>query len=151
MQFSIDHGRYCPNEASYGLVNALFDYGEYEKAYEILNRITAKKTEPGFSDLYLKGRLLIKLNKWQEAESVLLELLKRLESSEYPCTGYQVECKYWIAVVFRAQNKISEARTISGQALRQSEKRNADIELDGVFENFDEIHDQLKTLNDELQ
>jgi tetratricopeptide (TPR) repeat protein len=151
LQFSIDHGRYCPNEATYGLINALFDYGDYENAYTILNRTIAKKPELGFSDLYLKGRLLIKLKKWQEAESALLELLRRLESSDYPCIGYQVECKYWIAVVFRAQNKISEARAISEQALRQSEKRNVDIELDGVFEDFDEIHAQLKTLNEELQ
>ena len=151
LQFSIDHGRYCPNEASYGLVNALFDYGEYEKAYDVLNRTMARKTELGYSDFYLKGRLLIKLKKWKEAESVLLDLLRKLESSEYPCIGYQVECKYWIAVVLKAQNKISEARTISEQALRQSEKRNPDIELDGVFEDFDEIHEQLKTLNGELQ
>jgi tetratricopeptide (TPR) repeat protein len=151
LQFSIDHGRYCPNEASYGLINALFDYGEYEKAYEVLNRTIAKKAELGFSDLYLKGRLLLKFKKWQEAESDFLELLRRLESSEYPCIGYQVECKYWIAVALRAQNKISEAQAISQQALHQSEKRNSDIELNGVFEDFDEIHDQLKTLNDELQ
>ena len=151
LQFSIDHGRYCPNEASYGLVNALFDYGEYEKAYDVLNRTIGKKTELGYSDLYLKGRLLIKLKKWQEAESVLLELIKRLESSEYPSVGYQVDCKYWIAVVFRAQKKNSEALAVAKDALRQSEKRNPDIELDGVFEDFDEIRDQLKILIDELQ
>ena len=151
LQFSIDHGRYCPHEASYGLVSALFDYGAYEKAYTALNRILAKKTELSFSDLYLKGRLLIKFEKWQEAESILLELRRRLESSEYPSVGYQVDCKYWIAVVLRAQKKSSEALAVAEDALRQSEKRNPDIELDGVFEDFDEIQDQLKILIDELQ
>ena len=150
LQFSVDHGQYSPFEASYALIAAYFDYGKYEKAYALLNRTIEKKAQPSFSDLYLKARLFLKFERWQEAENLLVDLLQRLETSKYPSIGYQVECKYWIALILRSQKKTSEARAISEQALAQSEKRNADLEVESTFENFQDIKDNLKTLVREL-
>lgn len=150
LEFSVDHGQYSPFEASYALIAAYFDYGKYENAYALLNRTIEKKTQPSFSDLYLKARLFIKFERLQEAENLLVDLLQRLETSKYPSVGYQVECKYWIAYILRSQEKTTEARTISEQALAQSEKRNADLEVESSFENFEDIKDNLKTLVREL-
>ena len=150
LQFSIDHGQYAPFEASYALIAAYFDYGKYEEAYALLNRTIAKKTRPSLSDLYLKARLLIEFERWQEAETLFTELLDRLESSKYQSIGYQVECKYWIAVTLRSQKRTSEARNISEQALAQSEKRDANLEVESTFENFQDIKSKMKTLVREL-
>jgi tetratricopeptide (TPR) repeat protein len=150
LQFSVDHGQYSPFEASYALIAAYFDYGMYESAYALLNRTIAKKAQPSFSDLYLKARLFIKFERLQEAENLLVDLLQRLETSKYPSVGYQVECKYWIAYILKVQEKTTEARTISEQALAQSEKRNADLEVESSFENFKDIKNNLKILVREL-
>ena len=150
LEFSVAHGQYSPFEASYALIAAYFDYGKYESAYALLNRTIEKKTQSSFSDLYLKAHLFIKFERLQEAENLLVDLLQRLESSKYPSVGYQVECKYWIAFILKSQKKTSEARAISEQALAQSEKRNADLEVESTFENFQDIKDNLKTLVREL-
>ena len=63
---------------------------------------------------------------------------------------YQVECKYWIALTLRSQKKTSEARTISVQALAQSEKRDANLEVESTFENFQDIKTKMKNLVREL-
>jgi pentatricopeptide repeat protein len=150
LQFSVDHGQYSPFEASYALIAAYFDYGKYEEAYALLNRTIEKKIQPSLTDLYLTSRLFIKFERWQEAEDLLVDLVGRLESSKYPSVGYQVECKYWIAFILKAQKKTNEALTISEQALVQSEKRNPDLEVESTFENFQDIKNQLKTLVREL-
>ena len=150
LQFSVEHGQYSPFEARYALIAAYFDYGKYESAYALLNRTIGKKAQPSFSDLYLKARLFIKFERLQEAENLFVDLLQRLEASGYPSVGYQVECKYWIAYILRSQEKTTEARVISEQALAQSEKRNADLEVESSFENFKYIKDNLRTLVREL-
>lgn len=150
LQFSIDHGRYSPFEASYALITAYFDYGKYKEAYALLNRMIEKKEQPSFSDLYLKARLLIEFERWQEAENTLTDLLHRLEASKYQSIGYQVECKYWLALTLRSQKKTTEARDISVQALSQCQKRDANLEVESSFEDFQDIRDKMEDLVHEL-
>lgn len=146
LEFSFKHGTYASEQAGYNLVAAYFDYGKYEKAMEILNLVTQKKVAPSITDLYYRGRLLIKFEKWGEVESTFREIVKHLENYDVASVGYQVECKYWIAEALAAQNKRSKALEMTEVALAESKKREAEAELEGPFENFGEIHARLEGL-----
>jgi tetratricopeptide (TPR) repeat protein len=150
IEFAFHHGAYAPDQAGYNLVVAYFDYGRYEKAMQILNQIIEKKKTVGVSDLYYKGRLLIEFERWSEAESVFRELLKDLEIDESASAGYKAECLYWIAALLTKQKKRTEALEFAEMALAQSEKRNADSELEGPFEDFWEIETRLGRLHQYL-
>jgi tetratricopeptide (TPR) repeat protein len=147
LEFAFEHGSYASIEAGYGLVVAYFDYGRYEKAMAILDRLLEKKMTPAISDLYYKGRLLIKFEKWPEAESVFREILARLENYKFTSVGYQVACMYWIAEALTAQNNESEAIAFTEMALTRSVKRHPDSEMEGPFENFEEIKMRLERLH----
>jgi tetratricopeptide (TPR) repeat protein len=151
LEFSFERGTYASEQAGYNLVAAYFDYGQYEKAMQTLDRILEKKKAPGFSDLYYKGRLLIKFERWPEAESTFREILERLDTYELVSTGFKAECMYWIAATLTAQKKRSEALEFAEMALALSEERNADSELEGPFENFREIENRLERLHQYLK
>lgn len=150
IEFAFKHGAYAPEQAGYNLVAAYFDYGQYKKAMQTLNRILEKKKTTGLSDLYYKGRLLIEFEQWQEAESVFREILEHLENEEIASTGYKAECLYWIAALLTKQKKRAEALEFAGMALTESGKRNAASELEGPFENFREIESRLERLHQYL-
>ena len=147
LEFSFERGTYASEQAGYNLVAAYFDFGQYEKAMQTLNRVLEKKKKPGISDLYYKGRLLIKFERWPEVESTFREILASLDTQEPVSTGYRAECMYWIAEALTAQEKRSEALELAEMALALSEERNADSELEGPFENFRQIETRLERLH----
>jgi tetratricopeptide (TPR) repeat protein len=151
LEISIDHGIYAKHEGSYALIAAYIDYGQYEKALNVYNRTIAKKKWHSVSDLYYQGRLLIHFQKWSEAKAIFQKILQRLENYKIASVGYQIEIKYWIALTLMTQNKVLEALRLAGEALAQSEKRSVDMELEGPFENFSEVNDNLLALHDLLK
>ena len=150
LEFAFQHGAYAPEQAGYNLTAAYFDYGQYEKAMQTLNRVIEKKKTAGLSDLYYRGRLLIEFERWREAESVFREILEHLEKDELASPGYKAECLYWIAALLTKQKKRSQALEFAEMALAESGKRNAGSELEGPFENFREIEIRLQTLHQYL-
>ncbi|MFX0201632.1 MAG: tol-pal system YbgF family protein [Candidatus Hodarchaeota archaeon] len=151
LELCVNHCLYSPNEASYGLIAAYLEYGKYERAINVFDRNLAKKRTPSLSGMYYMGRLLIESKRLREAESIFRNILQRLEKYKFASVGYQVECKYWIALSLKAENKTSEALQLTGAALAQSKKRNAALELEGPFENFREIQDRLERLHNGLK
>jgi tetratricopeptide (TPR) repeat protein len=151
LEFSFERGSYAPDQAGYNLIAAYFDYGQYEKALHSLNRVLEKKKRPGITDLYYRGRLLIKSERWPEAETGFREILERLENHQYASTGYKTECMYWIAETLRAQKKRAEALKFTEMALALSEERDAGSELEGPFESFREIESRLERLHQYLK
>ena len=150
IEFSVDHALYSRNEAIYALIVAFFDSSRYEKALNLYNRTIARKKRPSLSDLYYKGRLLIQFQRWEEAETTFQKILQRIEKREYTSVGYQIESKYWIALALMAQNKEFDALRVAEIALAQIEKRNVGSELEGPFENFKEVKNNLLTLHEDL-
>jgi tetratricopeptide (TPR) repeat protein len=145
LRFSSEHGRYSSDESKYALITAYFDNGDYEKSHQVLNRILSAR-EPTLMDLYYQGRLSMKFQRWEEAETLFQDLLLRLERSEMASTGYQAECRYWIALAMKEQNRTEGALELAQEALALAEMREAELELEGPFENFNEIHHRLKDL-----
>lgn len=146
IDFSIRHGQYCPPEASLVHVTALYDYEKYDKALAVLDRFEQTTRVKTMSSLYLRGRLMIHSEDWTTVQSIFGELLTRLDNATYTSIGYQVECKYWMAMAAQAQGDSTAALALANEALLQSEQRDKDAELESQFESFNDIRDLLKDL-----
>jgi tetratricopeptide (TPR) repeat protein len=150
-KLSIDKGRYCAYEATHGLVIAYFQNEDYDKALA-LNDIAIKLNDPPpLGSLYMRGRLMVRLGKWSEVQTIFREILNRIVAQPYQSISYQVECKYWIAEALHAQNQTEQAYKLAKSAFVQSENWIKDNELENPFESFDEIRTQLKILSEKLQ
>ena len=133
IQFSIDHGRYCPPESYLVLATALLDYEKYDRALAVLEQFSEDAGKEVMSSLYLRGRLMMHFENWREVKSLFQEILQRLEGYQYPSIGYQVECKYWIAAALQREGNTDAALQLATEALQQSENRDGDIELEGQY------------------
>ncbi len=151
MRFSIQHGRYSPDEASLALVTALYDYGKYREGLDELEKYIRKTGSNIISTLYLKGLLLAKFDRWDETRTIFGEILGRLKAHPYQSVGFQVECKYWIALSLQGSGKFAEALALTNEALAQSKTRNSDAELEGQFNSFDDTLKLLKKLKKNLE
>lgn len=151
MEFTIQHGRYAPEEATMALATSLFDYEKYDRARNILEKFMAQYQKQLISSLYLYGRTLVHFDRWPEVQASFQEILNRLENYPYQSIGYQVECKYWIAAALKGQGKLEEAILLTQEALAQGEQRNKDVELEGQFNNFGDVEDWLKDLKKDLE
>lgn len=146
MEFAIRHGRYATEEATLALVTSLYDYQKYSSALELLEKFMAGYQTQLISSLYLYGRLLVQFQRWPEVHTTFAEILSRLENYPYPSIGYQVECKYWMALARQGENRLQEALALAEAALVQSKLRNKEVELEGQFESFEDIKGRLEKL-----
>lgn len=150
MQFSIDHGRYCPAEATLVLVTALYDHKKYDKAIESLQHFMQDSDVQVTSSWYMLGRLQIETGKWEEAKNSFTQVLTRLQSNPDAAKGYQTECLYWIAKSEQESGEYKTALQTSEEALQIAGTRNKDLELESQFESFNDIHSNLKKLHKSL-
>ncbi len=151
IQLSVEHGRYCTEEATYGLIIAHYDYKQFDEAMRLNDKAQKFHGAPSMAALYMRGRLMAHYQRWPEVETIYRELLSRLIDHPYKSVGYQVECKYWIAEALKALDKPEEAYELTVEARSQSLKRNKESEQENPIDNFDEIKKQLDKLHDSLQ
>lgn len=151
IEFSIHHGRYCPQEATYGLIIAYYDYGEFEKALALNEEALKLSDPPSMAALYMRGRLLAHFDRWEEAEDIFLEILRRLQEAKYASLGYQAECQYWIAQAQAEQGELEPAFKLVEQALVLSNDRNKEDELENPIDNFDDLKKEMEKLHKSLQ
>ncbi|MEL6823489.1 MAG: hypothetical protein AAFP70_17150, partial [Calditrichota bacterium] len=130
IEFSIKHGRYCPPESIFGLVIALYDYEKYDDAYSILQTYMEEEQQNIISGLYLRGILEAKRSDWSQTSALFSEILERLEAHPYQSVGYQVECKYWLALAAKGMNDMETAKKLTAEAYQLSKNRNKDKELE---------------------
>jgi len=131
-------------------VIAYFHYGDIENALA-LNEIALKLSDPPpIGSLYLRGRLLIHLEKWSEVPAIFQNILEQIVAQPYQSISYQVECKYWMAEALHAQNQTEQAYHLAASALAQSESWMKGTELENPFESFEEIRARLRKLCERL-
>ncbi len=151
IRFSIDHGRYCSVEATFGLIIAYYDHKEFDKAAQLNQIVFNRTSSPVLPALYMRGRLDVQNDKWVEAEKSFRQVLSQLESYKYPSIGYQIECKYWIANALYHHGKSDEAFKVADDALKMVPKRDKDAELENPIDNFNDIKSELDDLYKELK
>ena len=151
LKFAMEHGRYAVNEAAYVLLTCYYDAERYQEALSLVNKLINQKDEPNLTDLYFKGMLAAHYKDWKNTQLLFTEIYDRIKDYKYPSIGYQVECKYWIAKSLSENGKYEEAYKIAEDAMKLSEERNPDLEIEGHITSFDDIKHELKDLYQELQ
>ncbi len=150
-QLSIDRGRYCPEEATHGLIIALYHHGDYDQALALSNIAMKLSDPPALGALYMRGRLMFWYKDWPAVQDLFQKILNRLAAQPYQSISYQVECKYWIAEALKNQNQSDKAYELVILALAQSKNWVKDQELENPLDSFDDIKKRLKKLKDNLE
>lgn len=150
IEFAMKHGRYSREESAYVLATAYYDYEKYPQALAVLDSLAQAESPMIATYLNLRGLLMFQAENWSEVEHMYRQLLTRLDSQAHSSIGYEVECKYRIAKALSEQGQIEEAYRLAAEALDQSEQRQADLELESQFSNFDDIKHDLQDLFDVL-
>ncbi|MGH1364690.1 MAG: tetratricopeptide repeat protein [Calditrichia bacterium] len=151
MRFSIDHGQYCPAEASLVLVTALYDYKKYDEALAVLTDFMQSSETQVISSYYMLGRLHLETEDWLGAEESFTAVLTRLEQNKDSAKGYQAECYYWIAQSHVERSESLMALQSVEKALELARQRDKKRELESQFESFNDIHSKLKKLHKTLK
>lgn len=151
LEISIDRGRYCPYEATQGLIIAYYDHGDYDKALALSDIAMKLGDHPSLGILYMRGRLMVWFTNWSAVQDIFQKILNRLSAQPYQSISYQVECKYWIAEALKSQNQSAKAYELVIHALEQSKNWVKDKELENPIESFDAIKKQMKKLKDNLE
>jgi len=148
MELAVHHGRYIRNGALHGIALSLYDAGDIDRALAFNGQVMALIDPPTNGSLYLRGRLMARVENWPAVEATFQQLLAKLPAH---AVGYQVECKYWIARAHQAEGRLAQARVLVGEALAQSLQRNPEQEIESALESFDAIREQLVELGNELE
>ena len=151
LKFAMEHGRYAVNEASYVLLACYYDAERYRDALSLVNKLIDKKEQPNLTDLYFKGMLAAHYKDWKNTQILFTEIYNRIRDYKYPSIGFQVECQYWIAKSLSEKGQYEAAYKLADEALKLSEERNPDLEIEGHISSFDDIKNELKDLYEELQ
>jgi len=151
IELAMRHGRYTRDEARLVLVTALYDYRRYDRALALLEQGARPLERQIMSELYLRGRLLGKTNRWAEAEAVFRELLQRLDDHVYASIGYKVESRFRLAQSLEAQGDLEAALGLAAEAVLLLKKRDPDTELESDIVSFEEVSGGLKKLYADLQ
>lgn len=147
LRLAVDRGVFSSHEAIHGLMLAHFDHGDYDEALALNDTAMRLYEPPSLGALYMRGRLMARLERWEEVETLFEQIRERLPDES---VGYDVECMYWIARAYHGQGRAAEAAATVALALSRSRQRHGDAELESAVDSFDSIIQRLQELDETL-
>jgi hypothetical protein len=147
---AMHHGQYSRYEAYLVLVTALYDSGQYDRAWAVLNNRSDTQQPANLYGFYLRGLLEVEQKEWGAVEAGFRYLDSRLEQSAYAAVGYRIECRYRIAVALAQMGRHSEALEMAQSAIALRVMRDPDKELESLLWPYDDIKKALDQLYKEL-
>jgi tetratricopeptide (TPR) repeat protein len=143
-------GRYLKVEAAYSLTAVLQGEGQLERALAV-NDWLHERFPGNPVCLYHRARILEALGRRQEAFSAWDELVRRLVASGRASHGFQAECHLRRARLLAAPEASGmaseqQASTALALASEHASKRDPQLEMDGPFEDFDEVREAIARL-----
>jgi tetratricopeptide (TPR) repeat protein len=143
---AINKGRYTAIEGKYALVAIYYDQGNYEQAF-VVDQELYELFPLNPSCLYMRCRIYEKQGKWDQALKTMNQLLLHLLESDYRSIGYEVECHYRIALYHYNLAQLDQASSHVQKAWLLKDRMDKSIEIEGPFENFDEVAELIDQLN----
>ena len=147
--YTVANGKFMTIDAKYALVGIYFNEKEYRKALT-LNQELYDNYPVNPSCLYMRSRIFEKMGDWENARIATLELLRHLEESEYSSVGYKIECKYHLAYSYYKTCELDYALKEVTNATELISNRNASKEIEGTYEDFEDIVNNIEWLLNEL-
>lgn len=150
IELAMHHGQYSRDESFLVLVATLYDDGQYDRAWTVLNnRLDAEKPSNLFL-FYMRGLLEVEKQEWEAVETDFRYLDSQLEQSAYAAVGYRIECRYWMAVALAKLGRNNEALQMAQSAIALRAIREPDKELESLLWPYDKIKKVLDQLYKEL-
>ena len=146
---AIRFGRYSEVSGMYALVATYYDYGEMEKAWAI-NEELHRRYPDNPSCLYMRTRLCQAMENWEEMLRAVKHLHEHLEQVGYGIIGYTVECLYLRAFAEAKLGRLDDTKLSIDRAISLAPQRDADREIEGPLEDFEDIFNAIKTLKETL-
>jgi len=150
LRFVVSNGVYAVQETSYNLIAAYIDAGRFQDALELVDRNIARKGASKIIDRYYRGRILMALGQWPEAETTYKALLRKLNRSPLAVDGYKADIGYRVALSLYRQDRYAEARRFTSAALDRCAQRRPEQEIESSFESFRDVRRQLERLHRQL-
>jgi len=150
VKMATEKARFLKTNALYGLSSIYFNEQRYEEAAQLCEQIDElyPHNPTGF---YRAGRTYQRLGKWQEAKNEFTEVLKILQEAPYQSISYQVDCLYQLARCEQALGNIRQSKTTCEEALALAKKCDFSKELNGPFEKYEDVLEELNDFYAELQ
>jgi hypothetical protein len=147
------NGRYLQVEAAYSLQTVHLREGRYAEALDVNAGLTARFPHNPVG-LYHRGLILEGLRRPREALLAWEALARRIESHALPSDGFLAECHLHRARLYRqlslsdgAASHSRDAAAALALARAHASRREAQRELEGPFERFDQIRKAIATLS----
>ena len=138
-------GRYVSVDAAYSLQTIHMQKGDYQRALEI-NDWLHERFPGNVVCIHHRALLFEKLGRRQEALATWGKIIDRVRAFRYPSAGFQAECHLHRAQICEQLAPPvldrSTALAIAAElelAVMHAGRRDAGIEIDGLFESFAEI------------
>lgn len=135
---TINKGKFTQIEGKYALVEIYYNHGDFKKAFEVNKSLyDIFPTNPAC--LYMRYKILEKLENWKEAGISCRKLLEHLKSSNYSSIGYEVECYYNLALCSYETDNFELALNEINNAMELKSKRDNAKEIEGPLDDFNDV------------
>lgn len=108
IKLSIEKGKYAKEDAKFALVRIWVENKEYEKALDMINRLSPIYPHKPFL-LWFLGRAQLENQMYAGAITTHLNLLKELTTSPYYHPAGEVECRYFLALAYYKNKDFSNS------------------------------------------
>jgi tetratricopeptide (TPR) repeat protein len=139
--------RYLGVEAAYSLVTVLQGEGRYDEALRMSDWLSERFPANPVA-LYHRARILEKLGRPIEALRVWDDLVERLSASGRTSHGFLAECHLHRAQIQAAGGGTDRAIDSIRLAQAHAAQRDPRLEMEGPFEDFDEIRTAIARLDE---
>lgn len=149
LKLAIKKGKYAGVESRISLASVYYNEAEYDSGFA-LNEWLYQRYPFDPSILYFRTRVYEKKQLWQDMLETANELYNVITNYEHQSTGYKIECMYLRALaefnLGRNENALNKLET----AIKLEKTRDKKQELEGPYEDFDEIFDKIKKLHKKI-
>jgi tetratricopeptide (TPR) repeat protein len=108
IKLAIEKGKYSGEDAKYALVRIYVENKEYQKAFEMIEKLSKSQPNKPFL-LWFLGRAQFETGKHGQAASTYKTLLETLKASPYYHPEGEIECRYYLALAHFENTNSEEA------------------------------------------
>ncbi len=150
LKIAIEKGRFSATEAVFALIEIYYYEDRYQEALDAALSLKEKfVNDPTWN--YLTAKILVKLNRWDEAKVYFDALLKLLEVSQFQANSYLAECHYGLALCAFEMGDSETAKAELGLAYDLSKLWDRHKEIEGPLLDFDKVLERMNELKLKLE
>ncbi len=150
LKISIEKGRFSVTEAVFALIEIYYYEDRYQEALDAALSLKDKFAyDPTWN--YVTAKILVKLNRWDEAKDYFDALLKLLEASQFRANSYLAECHYGKSLCAFETGDYETAEADLRLAFELSKLWDKEKEIEGPLLDFDKVLERMNDLKKKME